>query len=173
VQLEVDGDFVAQYPAMNRAGGWEVMAHPDGNLIDPKSDKRYAYLFWEATRSRPFEIDPARAYLVQRDQVESFLDRVAAAYALTDRERTDFASYWIAALGNNPFSIVQLVDPAEYGKYAQMRISPEPTTTIRLFMVFKEATGHEAVGNPSLPQLERRGFTVVVWGGANLDERVG
>jgi hypothetical protein len=26
-------------------------------------------------------------------------------------------------------------------------------------------------GNPTLPQLDRRGFTVVEWGGTNLDER--
>jgi hypothetical protein len=172
VDLSVDGTFTARYPAMNRASGWEVLAEPEGMLVDAKTERRYPYLFWEAVKSAPFEIDPARSYLVSREQAADFLDRVAAAHALNDRERTDFASYWLATLEQNGLSMVQLLDADTYGAYAGMSIEPRPDTVIRLFMLITRATGEEHAGNPSLPQLTRRGFTVVEWGGTNLDERI-
>ncbi len=171
VQLEVAGKYVAQYPKMNRDDGWEVRAQPNGDLLDPRTEKTYAYLFWEAERAEQFVIDESKASLVARESVVDFLDKMASAYQLTPRERTDFVSYWMAPMQANAFSMVQFLD-VDYTSYAKMRVTPEPDSIIRMFMVFKAATGLERVGNPSMPTVERRGFTVVEWGGANLDEQV-
>jgi hypothetical protein len=171
VRLSVDGDLLAQYPRMNVESGWRVLAAPDGSLREPNGTRRYPYLFWEAHRATPFDIDPARAYLVKREEVPGFLERAAAAYGLNDKEQTDFVSYWIGALQSNPVSLVQFLDADTYGRYARMTVEPKPTTLIRLFMIFKRASGREKVGMPPLPSLKRRGFTVVEWGGSNLDER--
>lgn len=41
---------------------------------------------------------------------------------------------------------------------------------IRLFMIFARSETPVRVGAPPITQRERTGFTVVEWGGANLDE---
>ena len=86
---------------------------------------------WEAQRAEPFVLDPDRAYLVARNDAEGFLDRVAAAYALNDKERTDFASYWIGALSANPWSMVQLLDSATYQKWAKLTVEPRSIYALR------------------------------------------
>ena len=53
-----------------------------------------------------------------------------------------------------------------------MRVTPEPDAVIRLFMLFRRAEPGTRVGAPELAQQRRHGFTVVEWGGADLDERV-
>ncbi len=169
VSVKLDGELIAEYPKSNE-GTWRMKASPEGTLFDPMTEKRYGYLFWEGSSKKGFEIDPNQAHLVRGEEAESFLDRVADAYALNAKERTDFVSYWIAQLGRNPYSLVQLIPESEYAAYAKMSVTPEPDTTIRLFMVFMRTAEPRAVGAPQLAQLTRRGYTVVEWGGTNLDE---
>ncbi|MBI4820157.1 MAG: hypothetical protein HY791_28030 [Deltaproteobacteria bacterium] len=169
VSVKLDGEMIAEYPK-SKNGSWEMMAGPDGTLFDRATEKRYGYLFWEGSYAKGFEIDPQQAFMVASSEVESFLDRVADAYALNAKERTDFVSYWIAPMSKNPYNLVQMLSPEAYGQYADMTIAPKPETTIRLFMVFMRVPEPKVVGSPELPTMTRRGFTVVEWGGTNLDE---
>ncbi len=59
----------------------------------------------------------------------------------------------------------------KFAKYAALTVEPTPDTVIRLFMVFRGSDRPVRVGSPALPARERRGFTVVEWGGAELDVR--
>ena len=171
VEVSLKGEFVAQYPKAKN-GVWNVHASPDGNLFDRGTERHYSYLFWEGTNDT-LKLDPAQAFCVASRDAELFLEKACTAYALNAKEKTDFISYWLPHLEKNSMSLVQFLSVEEYEKYATMRITPEPTTTIRMFMVFEKAHGMERVGNPELPKLERKGYTVVEWGGANLDEKIG
>ena len=170
VRLKVGGEFIAQYPQFNLEDGWRIKATPDGELMEPASEKRYSYLFWEASRRKTIEIDLTHAHTVNRADAVGFLDRVADAYALNVRERTEFVSYWSPVLLAQGRSIVQLLSENEYRSYAEMFIEPQPDTVIRLFMLLRRAKPGELSGNPELPKHTRTGFTVVEWGGANLNE---
>jgi hypothetical protein len=64
------------------------------------------------------------------------------------------------------------VDETRYARYAALHVSPAPDTVIRPFMIFRRSDTPVPVGAPALPQRERHGFTVIEWGGANLDEVV-
>ncbi|MBI2378062.1 MAG: hypothetical protein HYV07_28935 [Deltaproteobacteria bacterium] len=169
VSVKLDGAMIAEYPK-SKGGSWTLMASPDGTLFDRETEKRYGYLFWEGSYAKGFEIDPAQAYMVGQHDVEPFLEKVANAYALNDKERTDFVSYWVAPMSRNPLNLVQLMTPEAYASYASMTITPSPDTTIRLFMVFMKVPEPMVVGNPAMPSLLRKGFTAVEWGGTNLDE---
>ncbi len=168
VTLDIDGELSAQYPRL-RDGAWEMIASPDGSLLEPATGRRYGYLFWEARCTRPLDIDLEQAHTVHREDAPSFLERVADRFALNHRERTDFVTYWLPALEHNGVSVVQLLDN-DAATGAHLAIVPEPDTLIRLFMVFRAAHDHEVTGDPDLPQRTRRGFTAVEWGGSNLDE---
>lgn len=169
VEVVIQGEFAAQYPSTTK-GAWNMIATPDGTLFDPKTEKRYSYLFWEAMNPGTMEIDETQAFCVKASEAETFLENAATKFALNDKERTDFVSYWIPALLKNPLSLVQFLDAKTYSTYAQMKIEPQPDTEIRLFMLFKRIPKMVKTGNPSLPELRRGKFTVVEWGGANLDE---
>lgn len=171
VEVSIQGRFAAQYPKQ-RDGRWEVSASPDGVLFDRKTERKYGYLFWEGTDHGSFEIDLTKAFSVHGEEAESFLENACSCFALTAKEKTDFISYWLPHLERNELNLVQLLSPEQYEKYARMVISPEPDTVIRMFMVFKKGHGLEKTSNPDLPQLQRSGFTVVEWGGVNLDETV-
>jgi len=170
VQLELDGELVAHYPAM-QAGRWSVLASPDGELVDEATGRHHRYLFWEAT-SAAWELDPKRAHCVPGTEAAAFMERVCERYALTDAECGDFVTYWLPALANNPYSVIELVDPSTYARYARLDVTPQPDAVIRPFMIFRRSDTPVDVGAPELPRAERRGFTVVEWGGANLDEVV-
>ncbi len=168
VQLTLDGDLIADYPPLPETG-WTVTASPDGSLVDEATGRHHRYLFWEGT-SAGFELDPAQAHLVPGAEAATFMEKVCDRFALTDDECGDFVTYWLPALANNPYSVVQMVDAPTYARYAQLQVSPEPDTVIRPFMIFARSETAVEVGAPDLPQHTREGFTVVEWGGANLDE---
>lgn len=170
VRVQLEGEFSAQYP---KADGdtWRFFAQPDGMLFDRKTERRYSYLFWEGVNPKSWSIDPAQAFCVESAQVEQFLDGAAGRFGLNDRERTDFISYWLPALEKNRHSLVQFLDDQTYERFAKMDVTPTPTSVIRLFMVFKAVDAPVPTGNPNLSLKFRKGFTVVEWGGCNLDEQ--
>lgn len=170
VQLEIDGEFIATYPQIG-ADGWTVTAHPDGALVDAATGRRHRYLFWEGT-SAGFEIDPARAHCVPGEAAAGFLERACDRFALTEEECGDLISYWIPALAGNPYNVIQFVDEQRYGDYARLRVEPRPDAVIRPFMIFRRSETPVSVGAPELPQRTRGRFTVVEWGGADLDAKL-
>ncbi len=169
VQLEIDGDFIATYPQIG-ADGWTVTARPDGALVDAATGRSHRYLFWEAS-SAGFDIDPALAHCVPGEQAAGFLERACDRFALTADECGDLISYWIPALAGNPYNIIQFVDEQRYGSYARLQVEPRPDAVIRPFMIFRRSETPVPVGAPALPQRTRGSFTVVEWGGADLDAR--
>jgi hypothetical protein len=169
VKVSVQGEFIAQYP-QTKDGTWKMIAMPDGALFDPKTEKRYSYIFWEAANPGLLAIDENKAFCVRGDEAENFLENAAMKFGLNDKERTDFVSYWIPSLSRNAVSLVQFLSADECAAYATMDIQPKPDAEIRLFMIFKAVPKVMKVGNPVLPELRRGKFTVVEWGGANLDE---
>jgi hypothetical protein len=114
----------------------------------------------------------ARAACVASDDALRFLEDVAAKVALNDKERADFVSYWLPSLERNPLSMVQVLADDEYSRWAELDVRPAPDTTIRLFMLFQRIDQRPAMmpSTLDLAQRTRVGFTVVEWGGTNLDE---
>ena len=167
VSLEVDGGLTATYPAL-RDGSWTVTAEPDGSLVDVATGRQHRYLFWEGT-STGFELDPRQAHLVPGSEAATFLEGACDRFALTADECGDMVTYWLPELSRNPYSVVQFVDEQTYGAYARLDVEPRPDTVIRPFMIFARSDEPVEVGAPPLPQRRREGFTVVEWGGADLD----
>lgn len=163
IQVEPEGGITVAYPEPSKEG-WKVRAHPDGTL--EAHDRTHRYLFWESeTPSLP--LDRQRAFSIPRDQAAGFLEDVCDAYALTDAECGDFVTYWLPELKQHPYVLIDFPTEA-YEAYAPLTVEPRPDTVIRLFMVFEGHDSPVSTEPAALPRHERRGFTVVEWGGAEL-----
>jgi len=169
VTVEPVGTFSAQYPSTTN-GTWQMVATPDGTLFDPKTEKKYGYIFWEANNPGTLAIDPTKAHCVSAEHAETFLDAASMRLGLNDKEKTDFVSFWLPAMQKNALNLVQILTGEEVNAVAKMTVDPRPDCEIRVFLMFRAITDRVMAGSPPIPTLRRGTFTVVEWGGANLDE---
>ena len=58
---------------------------------------------------------------------------------------------------------------AEYTQIAPMNITPKPDSLLRVFMVFRELDAPMSLPEQKIEPFVRKGFTVVEWGGSEID----
>jgi len=172
VTLPSTAHFSCRYPEMV-GDRWRVVATPDGKLRDPSTGRGARYLFWEAEDEHPFVLDRAESWCVRGSETRAFLEAALVAYGLDDFERTDFLTYWLPSMELNSFNQIQFL-AEEYDSRYQLSIEPAPDTVVRIFMIFQSVSAPLDCGAPALPAPpQRRGFTVVEWGGSDLSKRPG
>ena len=69
----------------------------------------------------------------------------------------------------NPYNIIAFQTDA-YTEAARLEIDPAPDTLIRVFMTWQPAGESVEMEPQELTAPERRGFTVVEWGGARIEK---
>ena len=170
VTIDLDGQIECTYPLYDPVEGWRVIADPDGVLhID---GKEYDYLFWDGMIDMDF--DPmTNAICVRGCDTAKFLEEYLTAAGLNSSEIDDFISFWLPKMEKNEYNVISF-PTAEYEEKAELNVSPAPDTVIRVYMVFEGSD--KPVDIPSENQLvmpedvTREGFTLVEWGGSQLDE---
>ena len=163
VLLDYDGDLTCTYPKYDADDGWTVTAEPDGTLTDA-SGKQYNYLFWEGEGDAlPIE----KGFCVKGEETAAFLEESLEKLGLTRREANEFIVYWLPLMQDNPWNLISFAGD-EYTESAKLTISPEPDTMIRVFMVWKALDAEETLEPQELIAPERKGFTVVEWGGSEV-----
>ena len=164
VQLELDGEFTCTYPEYDN--GWKVKAYPDGTLRDQVTGKEYNYLFWEGTSET--EYDLSRGFVVEGKDTAGFLEEKLAYLGLDEKERNEFIVYWIPRMEDNKYNLITFQGKA-YTEHAKLKISPEPDSILRVFMVYKPLDKPVDIPEQELEPFEREGFTVIEWGGAEME----
>ena len=162
VQLDYHGQLTT-YPAYE--DGWTVTAHPDGTLTDPTTGRDYYCLFWEGIS--PVEYDFSEGFVVPGNETAAFLEEALAALGLTDQEANEFLIYWLPKMEGNPYNLIAFQDEV-YTENAVLTISPTPDTLLRVFMAWKGLEEPVEVPPQVLTSTPRTGFTVVEWGGAEV-----
>ena len=164
VNLELDGDLTASYP--DYGAGWQVVARPDGTLTDPDTGREYYCLFWEGT-SRA-EYDLSSGFVVPGADTAAFLEHTLERLGLNQREADEFIIYWLPRMEGNPYNLITFQTRA-YTDAAVLEVDPQPDTVIRVFMAWKPLEEPVEVQEPELEAApERKGFTLVEWGGTEL-----
>ena len=167
--LDYDGTLTCTYPEYN--AGWNVTAFPDGTVFDKNTGRYYDYLFWEGTRSFD-DYEFKHAACVAREDTAAFLEEYLEAAGLNDREIDDFISYWLPRLQASPYNLISFPSE-EYTEWAKLDVDPAPDTLIRVYMVFATLGSYVEIPESMSLELpdrpERKGFTVVEWGGTELD----
>ena len=164
VELLLDGKLTCTYPAYHT--GWRVTAAPDGTLTDANG-QTYNYLYWEGETNTRW--DMTQGFCVKGKDTAAFLEEALAKLGLDRREANEFIVYWLPLMEQNPYNIISFQTGA-YTDAAQLNICPAPDTLIRVFMTWKSSDSFVALPEQELTAPERTGFTVVEWGGAEVDQ---
>lgn len=164
VELIYDGELTCTYPEYD--GGWQVTAHPDGTLTDQETGKAYNYLFWEGTGRN--EYDLSRGFVVPGEDTAEFLEEKLAYLGLNEKERNEFIVYWLPRMQDNEYNLIAFQEE-EYTEHARLKISPEPDSILRIFMAYKPLDEPADVPEQELEPFVREGFTVVEWGGTEME----
>lgn len=146
--------------------GWKVRATPTGLLTDLRDGKTYDSLFWEGSSDIPYRM-PKEGFVVDRNQLNSFFDEKLTELGLRGKEVTDFKEFWIPKMQDDPspFFFVTFLSRDFIDRVAPLRIHPTPDTVIRILLDYEGRTSNEPAPSFSVRTPERKGFTVVEWGG--------
>ena len=162
VKLDLSGELTCAYPVYD--GGWTVTAAPDGTLTD-EHGQTYNYLYWEGEVANEFDF--SKGFCVAGSDTAAFLEDALDRLGLTRREANEFLVYWLPRMQDNPYNLIAFQQEA-YTASAKLTVSPQPDSVLRVFMAWKPLARPVDVPAQALPGFERRGFTLVEWGGAEV-----
>ena len=163
VKLDFNGKLIATYPTYNN--GWSVTAQPDGTLINHADGREYSYLFWEGLYDHDWNL--STGFVVRGEDTIVFLQEKLPKLGLTPREYNEFIVYWYPLMKDNPYNLIHFAGK-EYTDAAPLTITPTPDSLLRVFMVYKPLTEKMEIPEQSLASFERKGFSVVEWGGTEV-----
>lgn len=163
VALELDGELICTYPGYKN--GWHITAAPDGTLTDEKG-KTYNYLYWEGTSNTQWDL--SEGFCVKGEDTAAFLEDALEKLGLNRREANEFIVYWLPLMEENAYNIISFQQEV-YTDAARLKVSPAPDTVIRVFMAWQGADSFVQIPAQELTAPTREGFTVVEWGGTEID----
>jgi len=163
VRLDLNGEFTCSYPKYQDS--WDVTAMPDGTLFD-ENGQRYNYLYWEGDIHTQYDF--SRGFCVKGEDTAAFLEDALQKLGLTRREANEFIIYWLPQMEKNPYNVISFQNEA-YTDAAKLCVEPKPDALIRVYMAWRKAESFVDLLPQELTAVERRGFTVVEWGGGEAD----
>ena len=156
VKVNVNGFIIRSIP--DYKGGWFVNATTSG-LIDGK----YDYLFYENTLNH---LDaPNVGWVVRYDDLSAWFDEKLPELGLNDAESKEFKKYWLAKLPKKGYYQIGLLSDSFLKSEMDLVVKPKPDTVIRRMFYFRPLDEKKTLSEPTITGVERKGFTVVEWGG--------
>ena len=145
-----------------------MIASPDGTLVNLADEREYSYLFWEG--DGPLDADFSEGFCVRGGDTAAFLQETLSALGLTPREYNEFIVWWLPQMQDNGWNLINFVWE-EYDTAVPLDITPAPDTLLRVFMVWQASENFVEIPAPNLPAApERNGFTVIEWGGTEIEK---
>lgn len=146
---------------------WNVLAKPNGDLTDLDTGRNLYSLYYESEGVEKFNISQ-EGFVVKGEDSAKFLEEKLAVLGLTEREAEEFIIYWLPKLESNKYNYIRFATDEEINNNMPLEISPKPDTIIRVLMTFKGLENPIEVEEQKLYTPERKGFTVVEWGGTEI-----
>jgi hypothetical protein len=164
IKLDYNGKLICTYPVYNNF--WDVTAFPNGKIINETDNKEYSYLYWEGIPIKT-DWDFSKGYVVEGKDTINFLQKKLSDLGLTPNEYNEFIVYWLPFMENNNYNLITFQNQA-YEDIAKLDIKPKPDSMLRIFMVFKPLDKPISINPTIIKPFERKGFTVVEWGGTEI-----
>lgn len=165
VELELtESKLYTTYPKYNN--GWDVTASPDGRLLNKADGRHYRSLFWDSSDCTTV-FDFSKGFCVAGSDTEDFLREKLTYMGLTEDEMNEFIVYWLPRMEHNAYNLISFQGKA-YTDSAKLSITPEPDSLLRVFMAYIPLDSAVETEPQQLETFERKGFTVVEWGGSEL-----
>lgn len=167
LQLNFKGELLTTFPKYDK--NWEVVAEPNGQIFDKKSNRYYSSLFWDGTMDFPdehYKYDDG--FIVPKEKLTEFFIEKLGYIGLNNQETNDFIQYWLPILERNKYNFIHFLVNEECNEIATLNVNPKPETSIRIYMEFYGLENRTIIKEQQLPKTERKGFTLVEWGGADF-----
>lgn len=155
------------YPAYEN--GWKVDLKP--GQLPSVNGKKYPYLFWESVMElNSQEINLNEGYVVKRDSLLHFLEAQLEMMGFNETEKTDFITYWGPKMIQHPSCYIHFLFNDECNIISQLNIQPKPDHQYRVYMIWTGLSADISLrpALQSIPMLQRNGFQVLEWGGAEI-----
>lgn len=165
VELLKENNITCSYPKYNEL--WNVLAHPNGDLIDLNTNRELYSLYYECANDVDFSVED-EGFIVYGEDAAEFLETKLEILGLTPREAEEFIVYWLPRLEANECNYVRFATSDEIEENMPLVITPAPDTTIRVLMAFKGIDAPIDVKEQQLSSVDRNGFVAVEWGGVEL-----
>lgn len=107
-------------------------------------------------------------FVVKGGQTVTFLENKLSYLGLNDKEINEFIVYWLNKMEDNNYNFIRFRTMEEINEYMPLEFSQKPDTLIRVIMDFKPLTEKLDVKEQKLEKVERKGFTIVEWGGREI-----
>ena len=159
IKLGNPDQLTVSYPKYNN--GWNVLAKKDGTLIS--ESREYYGLYWEGIKKS--ELDMSEGFVVKGEDTVKFLEEKLEILGLNERETNEFIVYWLPKMEGNKYNFIRFSTREEIDEYMPIYFTPSPETIIRINMEFKPLSDILMVEEQNLTKENRKGFTVVEWGG--------
>ena len=166
VKLGYSDKITCSYPKY--VNGWNVLAKPNGDLLDVDTNKNLYALYYESEVAQKFKITND-GFVVEGKDTSGFLEEKLAKLGLTEREAEEFIVYWLPKLEQNKYNYIRFATEDEINENMPLDISPKPDSIIRVWMVFKGLDEPIDVLEQDLKTPERKGFVAIEWGGTEIE----
>lgn len=172
VSVDYKGDLTFMYPPYNNE--WKINVDKTG-ITATENEKAYPYLFWEGKMNGltyQYTNGEREGFVIQKDTVVAFLEKQLARLGLNSTEQTGFITFWAPRMLSSEFTFVQfLVDESYAAKVATLNVSPKPDAMRRVYMLYTPLDEFPLaqVKPQKFKKFERNGFTVVEWGGSQIE----
>ena len=163
VLLGEENELTCVYPFYDN--GWNVLAKPNGDLVDLNTGRSQYCLYYEAIGKYETTND---GFVIKGKDSAAFLEEKLAVLGLSEREANEFIIYWLPRLEANEYNYIRFATMEEINSNMSLNITPAPDSIIRVVMLFKGLDEPIDVEEQILETPERKGFTVVEWGGTEL-----
>ena len=171
VKNDFKGKVMNTYPLYKN--GWNVIAEPNGVLYNLDDKRTYNYLFWDGSYNftkKHYRYE--NGFYIKKEDNITFLQEKLELLGLNNTEINDFVVYWLPELNKNEENFIHFWVNDNIDNSSILTITPKPDTLLRIFMEFKAYHGEEKLPKQELTTTPRKGFTVVEWGGSNIDEPI-
>ena len=146
----------------------EYSADTDGTLVC--GGREYPYMYYEFKEPVGFG---GEGFVVPGEASAAFLEEKLGAMGFTQTEQAEFITYWLPRLAVNDCNRIEFLTGADVDALMPLEITPAPDNILRVHMLFAACDASLAAELPpqDLPVLTRTGFTVLEWGGSELDRK--
>ena len=178
IKLGKPENLTCTYPKYE--DGWEVTASPNGDLVDITTGRKLYALYWEGQNTKIYNYDELSSdegkdlegFVVKGENTAEFLEEKLEILGLNEREAEEFIVYWLPQMENNKYNYIRFETKEEIEEEMPLDVEPKPETVIRILMDWKALDKEIEVKEQKLEKAERKGYTVVEWGGSILDDNI-
>ena len=166
VKVRYPDRLTCTYPKY-KEDGWNILANPNGDLVDLETNRNLYCLYYEANNS----IDAStydEGFVVEGKDIAKFLEEKLSILGLNERETNEFIIYWLPKLEANKYNYIHFADEEYINNNMPIDITPKPDNFIRVLMEFKALDNPINIKEQQLKTPTRDGYTVVEWGGTEI-----